>query len=138
MWLRLPSPIPDPHPAHGRLLGLYDEIQPSELKFIAVIGKMMKNNKTLTMPEFCVDTVLIEQFSVRTGLSNMSILEHQDLVTVVDRPQSVRDEHARTGLLFQDFVDVLHKRLLRVCVKRGCLEEYVSEIPLARAFKPSK
>jgi hypothetical protein len=82
------------------------------------------------MPQFRVDTFLIEQFSVRTGLSDMSIFEHQDLVTIVDRAESVRDKHTRTGLLLQNFVDILQKRLLRVRVKGGCLEGYVSEITI--------
>lgn len=37
----------------------------------------------------------------------MSILQYENLVAVVDGPQSVRDEDARVSLLFEDAVDVL-------------------------------
>jgi hypothetical protein len=46
----------------------------------------------------------------------MAILEHQDLVTIIDRPQPVRDKHARAALFFQNAVDVLQERLFGVGV----------------------
>lgn len=66
---------------------------------------------------------------MRTSLSDMAIFEHQDLIAVVDRPQSVRNKHTRTSLLFQDLIDILQERLLRVCVEGRCLEESVSKSP---------
>lgn len=54
---------------------------------------------------------------MRARLGHASVLQHQDLVAVVDRPQPVRHEHARARLLLQDAVDVLQQRLLRVRVK---------------------
>jgi hypothetical protein len=44
---------------------------------------------------------------VRPHLRHLSILEYQDLITIVDRPQPVRDKDARAALVFQNAVDVL-------------------------------
>ena len=49
-------------------------------------------------------------------LCNTTILEHDDLVTVVDSPQPVCDEDARSGFVFEYTVDVLEKCLFGVGV----------------------
>ena len=61
----------------------------------------------LTIPQFSVDAILLKEFTVRTRLSHLAILQHQDLVAIVDGPQSMGNKDARASLLLQDTVDVL-------------------------------
>ena len=70
----------------------------------------------LTIPQFRIDAIQIQQFVVRPGLGHLPILQHQDLVAVVDGAQPVGHEHAGAALLLKNTVDVLEERLLRVRV----------------------
>lgn len=47
----------------------------------------------------------------------MAILEHKDLVAVIDRAQPVRDKDTGAPLFLQNAVDVLQQRLLGVGVQ---------------------
>lgn len=76
----------------------------------------------LTVPQVCIDTFVLEQFGVRSALSNMPVLEHQDLVAIVDGTQPVRDKHTGACLFFDYAVDILQKRLFRICIQGRGLE----------------
>lgn len=58
---------------------------------------------------------------MRAHLSNNTILQHQDLVTIADCAQTVSHEHTGAALIFEDAVDVLEEGLLRIRVESGCL-----------------
>ena len=71
----------------------------------------------LTIPQFSVDAILLKEFTVRTCLSHLAILQHQDLVAIVDGPQSMGNKDARAPLLLQDTVDVLQQCLFGIRVE---------------------
>ena len=58
---------------------------------------------------------------MRAHLSNNTILQHQDLVTIADCTQTVSYKNTGTALIFEDAVDVLEEGLLRISVESGCL-----------------
>lgn len=58
---------------------------------------------------------------MRAHLSNDTVLQHQDLITIANCAQTVSHEHTGAALIFEDAVDVLEEGLLRVCVESGCL-----------------
>lgn len=62
---------------------------------------------SLTIPKLCVNAILLKQLTMRALFRYMSILQYENLVAVVDGPESVRDEDASVSLLFEDAVDVL-------------------------------
>lgn len=66
---------------------------------------------------------------MRTCLSHLAILQHQDLVAIVDGPQSMGNKDARASLLLQDTVDVLQQCLFGICVEgRSLLCRQICEI----------
>lgn len=70
----------------------------------------------LTVPQFCVNAVLLQQIPMGPHLRHMTILQYEDLIAVVDRPETMRDKDAGALLLFQNAVDVLQQRLFCVGV----------------------
>ncbi len=54
---------------------------------------------------------------MRTALGHMAVFEYDDLIAIVDGPQSVGNKDARPGVFFQYAVDILKKTLLRVGVE---------------------
>ncbi len=64
---------------------------------------------------------------MRAAFRHTAILEHDDLIAIVDGAQPVRDEDAGTGFVFEDAVDVLQQGLFGVGVEGGCLREERNE-----------
>lgn len=54
---------------------------------------------------------------MRTALRHTTIFEHDDLIAVIDGPQSVSNKDTRPSLFFQYAIDILEKALLSVGVE---------------------
>lgn len=58
---------------------------------------------------------------MRAAFRHTAILEHDDLIAIVDGAQPVRDEDAGSRFIFEDAVDVLQEGLFGVGVEGRCL-----------------
>lgn len=71
----------------------------------------------LTVPQFCVEAIQFEELPMRTRLCHLTVLQHEDPVTVIYGAQAMRNEDARSLLLLEDASDVLQQSLLCVGVE---------------------
>ena len=69
-----------------------------------------------------------------TALRHTTVLEHDDLIAIVNGPQPVRNEYTRPRLFFQYTVDVLEEALLRVGVESRSLE--ANQSPASKGLRP--
>lgn len=71
------------------------------------LGVLIKRGSERTVPQFRIHAIKLEKLAVRSDLHHFSVLEHQNLVTVIDCAEPVRYKHTRPTLLAQNAVDVL-------------------------------
>ena len=90
------------------------------VSLVAIYGQFVFSG-TLTIPQFRIHALQVEQLAVRPRFHYLPILQHEDLVAVTDGAQSMRHKHTRTTLLLQDAIDVLQERLFCVGVQGRCL-----------------
>lgn len=62
---------------------------------------------------------------MRSLLSHLPLLQYENLITVVNRPQTVGHEYARALLLLQHTIDVLQQRLFGVRVEGRSLHVHL-------------
>lgn len=94
----------------------------------SIVSKHLKSSieLCLTVPQFCIYAIQVQQLAVRPCLHYMAILQHQDLVAVIDSTQTMRNKHARAALILENAVDVLQEGLFCVGVESGGLRGHLA------------
>lgn len=77
------------------------------LRIVAVNINPLTQCRFLRMPKLAVHAARINELRMCSLLHDMAILEHDDLVTIVNCPEAMRDEDGRARLVFQDAVYIL-------------------------------
>lgn len=58
---------------------------------------------------------------MRSSFADMAVFQHQNLVTIINGAQSMRDKYTGSRFLLDDAVDVLQESLFCVRIQRGSL-----------------
>ncbi len=78
---------------------------PSSVKSVSwtvpcqLVPQVQEASRRLTAPKLRVDSSSIDQLAMRPALRDSALLQHDDLVAVIDRSQSMRHKDARPGLV---------------------------------------
>lgn len=78
--------------------------------------------KGLTIPELSINAITTEKLVVRAHFRHNTILQHQNLVAIADRAETMSHKHTGAALVLENTVDVLEEGLLSICIEGGCLE----------------